>query len=75
MVTLPVRHISIRVPWNDTAWDGRVCRNPRANTSCLALARIAENRDDDYEAENLGIPWKDLKTHPPCLPAAALFRT
>jgi len=31
MTTYPLRHISIRVPWHDTGWDGRVCTFPRLN--------------------------------------------
>jgi hypothetical protein len=45
----PLRHISLRVPWHDTAWDGRVCANPRLNSSCLKLRRIAEGRNDAAE--------------------------
>lgn len=45
----PLRHISIRVPWHDTGWDGRVCTAPRLNGSCLKLKRIAEDRDDSAE--------------------------
>lgn len=45
----PLRHISIRVPWHDTGWDGRVCAAPRLNGSCLKLKRIAEDRDDAAE--------------------------
>lgn len=45
----PLRHISIRVPWHDTGWDGRVCAAPRLNAACLKLKRIAEERDDDAE--------------------------
>jgi len=45
----PLRHISIRVPWHDTAWDGRVCAAPRLNGACLKLKRVAEDRDDTAE--------------------------
>lgn len=45
----PLRHISIRVPWHDTGWDGRVCAAPRLNGACLKLKRIAEDRDDAAE--------------------------
>lgn len=41
--------MSIRVPWHDTGWDGRVCAAPKLNASCLKLKRIAENRDDAAE--------------------------
>lgn len=42
----PKKHISIRVPWHDTGWDGRVCANPRMNSACLKLRGIGERRDD-----------------------------
>lgn len=42
----PLRHISIRVPWHDTGWDGRVCAALRLNGSCLKLKRVAAQRDD-----------------------------
>ena len=47
---LPTMHCSVRVPWHDRQWDGTVCANPRGNTSCLALPRIAEKKDDDAES-------------------------
>lgn len=50
----PLRHISIRVPWHDTGWDGRVCAAPALNASCLKLKRIAENRDDAAEESVAG---------------------
>ena len=28
MASLPLRHLSIRVPWHDNAWNGTVCSNP-----------------------------------------------
>lgn len=50
----PLRHISLRVPWHDTSWDGRVCANPRLNSSCLKLRRIAEGRNDVAEEKIKG---------------------
>jgi len=44
-----VRHVSIRVPWHDTAWDGRVCAEPSLNGACLKLKRIAAERNDEAE--------------------------
>jgi hypothetical protein len=57
-MTYPLRHISIRVPWHDTGWDGRVCAALRLNGACLKLKRIAENRDDAAEESVAG---KSLK--------------
>lgn len=72
---LATKHLSIRVPWHDTSWDGRVCRNPRSNNSCVYLSRIAEKRDDDREATNAGMPFVSLKRDdlPPCFSENATF--
>jgi len=59
-VKYPLRHLSIRVPWHDTAWDGRVCATPRLNGSCLKLSRIGQSRDDDAEEAVRGQSIKDL---------------
>jgi hypothetical protein len=52
--------LSIRVPWHDTGWDGRVCANPRLNGACLKLKRIGQNRDDAAEEAVAGQSLKDL---------------
>ncbi|AXV39097.1 AAA family ATPase [Methanobacterium sp. BAmetb5] len=50
-----LKHLSIRVPWHDTGWEGTVCQNPNLNSSCLILDRLAPKKDDgadyclDYE--------------------------
>ena len=56
----PLKHISIRVPWHDTGWDGRVCAAPRLNGACLKLKRIAEDRDDDAEEAIAGRSIREL---------------
>ncbi|MGG7643912.1 AAA family ATPase [Rhodovulum sp. YNF3179] len=65
---LPVRHVSIRVPWSDNGWQGYVCDNPAGNHACLALSRISENRKDDFEQSVAGKAWSDLSIDqlPPC---------
>ena len=59
-MSYPLRHISIRVPWHDTAWDGRVCAAPRLNGACVKLKGIAEKRDDDAEESVAGSSIRDL---------------
>lgn len=69
---LPVSHISIRVPWHDRAWDGAVCDKPQANTSCLILPRIAEEKDDAAEQRVAAKFWRELPE--PEWPACAVER-
>ena len=51
---LPTQHISIRVPWHDAGWNGKVCTNPLGNTYCIVLPRIGGTRDDVWEDANAG---------------------
>ena len=46
---LPLRHVTVRVPWHDGGWTGSVCARPLDNSSCLILPRIAEGRRDEVE--------------------------
>lgn len=46
----PLRHLTVRVAWQDNGWDGTVCQKPGENTYCLALKRVREERKDDEEA-------------------------
>lgn len=64
---LPLRHLSVRVPWHDAGWNGTVCANPSANAACLALSRIRAERDDAAEDNRRGQDWGDLD--PAALPA------
>lgn len=65
---LPIHHLSARVPWNDTGWVGQVCQDPTSNTSCMALGRVHEERDDLFEVDNAARPFLDLvpSRRPPC---------
>jgi hypothetical protein len=75
MPTHYVRHVSVRVPWHDAEWNGRVCDDPLANSSCLALRLIAENRDDDVEQRIAKESFEGLTPEqmPPCLRSSAAF--
>src|SRR5688572_28594714 len=57
---LPLHHVSVRVPWHDRGWDGSVCEDPKANTSCLILPRVSDEKDDDAEHVVHATFWKDL---------------
>jgi hypothetical protein len=67
-VALPRHHLSVRVPWHDLDWTGRVCSAPGANHACRVLKNIAENKNDVVEEEHAGQAWIDLNAAdvPPC---------
>lgn len=53
-----MKHISIRVPWHDSNWNGHVCKNPTCNTFCKVLPRISMSRssvDCSHAAEDWSI--------------------
>ena len=72
---LPVRHLSIRVPWHDSGWAGCVCKKPADNVSCLILRRIREKRDDEHENKLAGKPWSEIDENklPPCVSERCSF--
>src|SRR5688572_7858001 len=73
--TFPLRHISIRVPWHDSRWNGSVCQYPSRNTSCLKLTNIAEGKDEPAEMLLSGKSIKELEQaqFPPCLTERGTF--
>ncbi|MFM2279216.1 MAG: hypothetical protein RLZZ444_1447 [Pseudomonadota bacterium] len=73
MARSALRHVSVRVPWHDTGWNGRICADPVGNSACLAVRRTAQNRDDDYEASCAGTSLDDLERMPPCLAERGTF--
>lgn len=72
---LPTQHITIRVPWHDSAWNGTICQNPCANTSCMVLPRVGTGKNEYAEAACagqviLGFAESDL---PPCVDEHGTF--
>lgn len=65
----PLKHISLRVPWHDSGWNGCVCEDPKNNLSCLRIKNIASNKDEESEQELKGINFIDLSNEvvPPCI--------
>jgi len=72
---LPYRHLSVRVPWHDTGWEGSICADPLANGACLRLGRIAAGRNDPVEVSLAGRPWSEIAETdlPPCSAERAGF--
>ncbi len=57
---LPIRHLSVRLPWHDTGWAGHVCQFPSKNNWCMVLKGIREERNDTAENGLAGRPWSEL---------------
>ena len=67
-VRIPLRHLSVRVPWHDAGWNGTVCKCPATNVSCLALNRIGATKNDDQEKPHAEKQLDQIPTAetPPC---------
>ena len=71
---LSTRHVSVRIPWHDSGWSGRVCANPLGNTHCIALPRIGDTRDDPWEASVAGQAFDPVGVRlPACAPERGAF--
>lgn len=70
-----LKHLSIRVPWHDSGWNGTICKCPSANNACLALKNCALNRNDEAEDENASksIEILEQKDFPVCVGERATF--
>jgi hypothetical protein len=68
-------HLTARVAWHDTRWNGTVCRRPSCNSFCAALDRIREERDDAREDALAGKRWSALVADdvPPCKAESGAF--
>ncbi len=68
-------HLSIRVAWHDNRWNGKICNNPSANSFCLHLTRIYEEKDDEEEDAIRNKPWGELTQEqlPPCKAEGGAF--
>ncbi len=66
---IPVRHLSVRIPWHDGEWNGKVCSKPKENGSCMFLPRINESKNSDQE-ESIAGSWiheLEVEQLPPCI--------
>lgn len=69
MINIPTQHLSVRVPWHDAGWNGKLCCNPKENGSCMFLPRIGQNKNPDLEESIAGTWIHELKQdlQPPCV--------
>ena len=50
------QHLTLRVAWHDTKWNGKICMFPSENSFCVMLDRVREERDDTTEDALSGNP-------------------
>ena len=70
-----ITHVSVRMAWHDSEWNGCICKDPEANTYCVGThsllnGRIEKRRDLDFEKadKNRGASLSTLPEEkiPPC---------
>ena len=73
-------HLTARLAWHDSGWDGRICERPKINSYCAGCHSypgdvIARERDLGSEKENAGKPISKLKSDelPPCVYSVNAF--
>lgn len=67
------QHLTIRVPWHDSCWNGSVCKDPKGNISCLRLPGIFENKDEGLETNICGQCMADHEEILPCISEGSAF--
>lgn len=67
------KHLSLRLAWHDDGWNGRICRNPKANVYCIGQHSypgdvIAGSRDLAWESKEgvAGCDCSKLDQIPAC---------
>ena len=71
----PLKHISLRVPWHDSGWNGCVYKEPKNNLSCLRLRNIVLAKDENKEEKLSGSVFEELSKNniPPCIDERGSF--
>lgn len=71
---LPLRHLSIRVPWHDTGWTGVVCHSPQLNGACVKLKGIAAaEKDKEQTVAGRSLDELPREQWPCCLDERSAF--
>lgn len=59
-------HLSARLTWHDSGWDGTVCRDPEANVYCTVHDHIRDRKNDELQVQFAGQRLSDMAFRPPC---------
>lgn len=55
-----VQHFSVRIPWKDNDYTGKIDDVPKSNVVAQVLTRIAESQNLKFEEENKGKSYLDV---------------
>ena len=56
-----VQHFSVRIPWKDNDYTGKIDDVPKSNVVAQVLTRIAESQNLKFEEENKGSIYISLR--------------
>ena len=75
-----MKHVTVRMAWHDSGWDGTICRDPAANSYCigshsLLSERLARNRclKDEIGKEGQPLDAAMPAYLPPCYWTSCAF--
>ena len=54
-------HLSARLAWHNSGWNGCVCKFPHLNSSCIGNETIRDERDDEKERQFAGTQINQLE--------------
>ncbi len=69
-----IKHITLKLAWHDSGWNGKICQNPEENIYCIGKNSysysggkyIRKNRDLEKEKELKGKKYDKEEYIPPC---------
>jgi exodeoxyribonuclease V alpha subunit len=59
-------HVSVRLFWHDSGWNGAICRDPIGNVWCEAHEHVRDNKPVEDEARTCGKPVDEAGVKPGC---------
>ena len=68
-----IQNVTVRVPWTDNGWCGKICNNPCGNNDCLRLRNIYENKNESEEQKLAGKAMQGYEQYLPCIAEGAAF--
>jgi exodeoxyribonuclease V alpha subunit len=59
-------HVSVRLFWHDTGWNGAICRDPAGNVWCEAHEHVRDNKNVGAEVDKAGLQVNTAGVPPGC---------